>query len=434
MAALQARRPRASVSRSCSSRSRTAREWTRRSSFAVCRPKISTRRRRRASPPSAIRAPRWARRLASSSVELGEELVGRGERVLAEPALDRGEPPPVRLVGVLLRRHVVDRADARIGAGELGRHAPGARELAHVAPRRSRARGGGRPRARPRPSRGPVCGFPSRSPPIQLPKRSGAGAPGTSARSSASRRGAASQRLCSTNQRPLRISSTTRGRCERTSSVCQRIVISSARSARTRSSADGGRSGTSSSCSSAAIRRCLAEHGAAGGLGRVRGQDELDREPPGRGAQLVRAERRRARARRARRGATRAERGPRARTRAGGAGGGAARRCWRAGSRARRRAGRAPAARGRGRDVAAVSVFGAAASPCRGRARERAEPLLQLEQLTPLLLDEHAAERVPEQADVRAQRRVGGTHAASPTRPSHLRLASVTLSPRCLTP
>ena len=85
-------RMRSSVSRAC----------TRRSSFARCRPKISTRRRSAASAPSAIRAPRWARRLRSSSAEIGDEVVDRLVGVRVEPPPHERELPPVRLVDVLV--------------------------------------------------------------------------------------------------------------------------------------------------------------------------------------------------------------------------------------------------------------------------------------------------------------------------------------------
>ena len=51
--------------------------------------------------------------------------------------------------------------------------------------------------------------------------------------------------------------------------------------------------------------------------------------------------------------------------------------------------------------------------PRAGIAGERANPLLVVEQLLALLLDEHAAEQVAEQADVGTQGGVGG-HALHP--------------------
>ena len=121
-------------------------------------------------------------------------------------------------------------------AGRRRRRRRRRRRACSTCPRRRRARGrrGGEARGRaptPRSTASrtvsaPAFGFPSRSPPIHVPNRSGV--PGRRSRQAASRSAAASQRLSSRNQSACRISSTTRGRSERTSSVCHRIVISSA--------------------------------------------------------------------------------------------------------------------------------------------------------------------------------------------------------------
>src|SRR4029079_14895106 len=98
---------------------------TRTSSFAMWKPNSSTRRRSSASAPSAMRAPRFARRLASlssssassssaaaaggSSLARGRQLVGAGvgglvvalEQVL-EALADEAQLAAVRLVEVLV--------------------------------------------------------------------------------------------------------------------------------------------------------------------------------------------------------------------------------------------------------------------------------------------------------------------------------------------
>ncbi len=67
-------------------------------------------------------------------LELGGEL-GRGSVVVgAEPLPDRGQPPPVGLVGVLLEVEPGHVADRRVGPGHAGGHPPRHGELAHLAP------------------------------------------------------------------------------------------------------------------------------------------------------------------------------------------------------------------------------------------------------------------------------------------------------------
>ena len=57
---------------------------------------------------------------------------------------------------------------------------------------------------------------------------------------------------------------------------------------------------------------------------------------------------------------------------------------------------------------AAIVSSSGSRSPLRARpARERADPLDEVEHLLPLLLDEHAPEEVAEQADVRTQAGIG---------------------------
>ena len=107
---------------------------------------------------------------------------------------------------------------------------------------------------------GPAAGLPSWSPPIHVPKRNGVGAPGIRAAEVRGREpGAASSRLCSKNQRPCRISSTTRGplRAEPRPSA-RGAVTSSAIAASTPSRAERGSAGSSSSSSSPLSRTCAA--------------------------------------------------------------------------------------------------------------------------------------------------------------------------------
>ena len=80
----------------------------------------------------------------------------------------------------------------------------------------------------------------------------------TRSRQTARRWPAESQRLSSRNQSAWRISSTTRGRCERTSSVCQRSVTSSASRRPMASRSRSARRGSSSAATSSAMVRCFA--------------------------------------------------------------------------------------------------------------------------------------------------------------------------------
>ena len=64
-------------------------------------------------------------------LELTAQLVDL-ERVAAEPLPDRAQPAAVRLVVVLIRWDVGDLSDDRRRVDERRRHAPGARQLAHV--------------------------------------------------------------------------------------------------------------------------------------------------------------------------------------------------------------------------------------------------------------------------------------------------------------
>ena len=104
----------------------------------------------------------------------------------------------------------------------------------------------------------PVEGLPSMSPPIQVPKRSGAGASGISWRSARTTAGTACHSDVSKNHSPARISSTTRGRVVRTGSVCQRAVISAWSPATTRSRRSGVSHGSSSARRRRAMRWCAA--------------------------------------------------------------------------------------------------------------------------------------------------------------------------------
>ena len=60
------------------------------------------------------------------------------------------------------------------------------------------------------------------------------------------------------------------------------------------------------------------------------------------------------------------------------------------------------------RGAATASPSASRDPPRAGIARERADPLLVVEQVLSLLLDEHAPEQVAEQAHVGAERGVGG--------------------------
>ena len=146
----------------------------------------------------------------------------------------------------------------------------------------------------------------------------------------------------------------------------------------------------------AQVRR---EHRPPRRLGRMRRQDELQRDPP---LELLGRDALEPRERVVERLAP--ARAPRACTRAAGGRGGAARRRSRAGSTARTRAARSPAARAAApRPPRWSSSCGA---PARDGARERPDPLDVLEQRLALLLDEHPPEQVAEQPDVAAERRI----------------------------
>ena len=256
------------------------------------------------------------------------------------------------------------------------------------------------------------------SPPIHVPSRSGGGAPGIASRSSRTSRGSACHRLASTNQSPLRISSTTRGRRERTSSVCHRIVISSAICSRTRPLRRVRELRVVKPAQRGREALVGLEDRSTARLGRMRGQYGPDLELRYRCPQLIVAD------------------------------SGLAQACDRIGERL-------------ARHPALVLVLAAAAQAMvllgdvreleedRERAqhrgllleregadgflelralarlarvtRETANLLLQHEQLLALLLDEDVSEHVAEQADIGAERRVGGTHSRatllSPVKP-----------------
>ena len=151
--------------------------------------------------------------------------------------------------------------------------APSARQLGSGT---ARGRGRAPARARPRSSPAPTFGLPSRSPPIQVPNRSASLRRSSRSPSARSSSGIAFQKLCSKNQSPCRISSTTRGRLERISSVCQSSVISSASASSTRLAL---RRRGAVVVEAGEKRRDPAvglEDRAAGRLGRMRRQDELD--------------------------------------------------------------------------------------------------------------------------------------------------------------
>ena len=314
---------------------------------------MSTRRRRSASAPSGDALAAVLAQAAVDELEVGEQLVRRRVAVVAEAPVDERELAPVRL-GRVLR--------AELGGRRAGSRARRARSTRAARRRRRRARSRARAACRGRAPRraarasasararssassivsGPAAGLPSWSPPIQLPKRSGLGAPGTHFQSSPSSAGAASSSDTSKNQCPCRISSITRGRCARTSSVCQSAVTSPASSRLDVRAPRAGRGrGSSSSASRLGDAQVRGEDRPARRLGRVRREHELERDRPERPRELGRGptsglleERERLGERLAR------ARGPRPRTAGGGGCGGAARRCSRAGSR-----GRTPAAR-----------------------------------------------------------------------------------------
>ena len=342
---------------------------------------------------------------------------GDGVAVVAEPPPDERELAPVRLALVL-------RADARGVVRELALVARD--RLEQLVARRRRARSERRARRRARgPPRGAVereraCAVERLLDRVRRPRpgcrrgrrrsscRSGAG----SARRAAARGSSASSRRA-----PRRAGSArrTRGRGgsrrsraaarPRTSSVCQSAVTSS-RERRLELATP--RAPGSVRVVELGQRRAepqvRGEDRPPRRLGRVRRQDELERDVAERGARAP-PRRRRPRAARTPRRATRAACAPRARTRDAAGRGGAARRCSRAGSRARTRA--APSLCRSSVERADRVARARRASRPRARARdERADPLLVREQALALLLDEHAPERVAEQADVPPKRNV----------------------------
>ena len=94
----------ASTSRVASGSWRSWRACRRRSSAGPVRPNRSRRRRSAASPPSAIRDPPWARRLASTRSSSARSSSADAYSSAPEPLPDRRQPPPVRLGRVALRR------------------------------------------------------------------------------------------------------------------------------------------------------------------------------------------------------------------------------------------------------------------------------------------------------------------------------------------
>ena len=142
---------------------------------------------------------------------------------------------------------------------------------------------------------------------------------------------------------------------------------------------------------------------AAGRLGRMRREDELERDRRSRRRRQLVCRHGGEAARTPPASDSRGAAPPR-RRRAAGGGGGAARRCSRAGSRARTRAACAPAPRG---DSCAdrLAHDGRVADLARA-AGARADVLLGREERLAFLLDEHPAEQRAEQADVPAQRAV----------------------------
>ena len=211
--------------------------------------------------------------------------------------------------------------------------------------------------------------------------------------------GTASNSVDSNTNRLRRTSSSTRGRARRTSSVCHQIV----RISRTSSSTARRRArpvrGSSSRSSSSHQVRLVVEHGAPRGLGRVRGEHELDVQRAQRlGGVDARLREQLARSRPATRAAGRRRR----RTRAGAGSARAPRRCWRAAAAASRRGctGRPPrraaprSARQQRlarRSVAAAQLGGGLVQPAH-RLGDRG----------PVLLDEDLVEHLREQARCRA--------------------------------
>ena len=244
--------PRARRARRPARRAAAAR-GARRSSAGPVRPKTSRRRRSAARPPSAIRAPPCARRLASTRSSSRRSSVA--DRYPSSPSRSQ--------IAVSRRRYgsVGLRSAGEVDRGHAASDSTSVLDMPHdAASARTSRRSSSRTSADPRSTASrtvsaPAFGLPSRSPPIQVPKRSGV--PGRRSRQAARRSAAASQRLSSRNQSACRISSTTRGRDERTSSVCQRIVISSPRATSRSTRSPGVSRASSSSSRSCAIRRCF---------------------------------------------------------------------------------------------------------------------------------------------------------------------------------
>ena len=270
-----------------------------------------------ASPPSAIRCAAVGAEARLHEVELGAAAPRRPRirRRRAAPRSRSAAAGTARSGFASSGRSTA--ATAASASTSVARHAPRHGERANVAAKQlahERARRARPPRARS-PARVRVAVEVAADPACRTGAARRAAAP-PGRRQVA---GAASHRLSSRNQSPCRISSTTRGRSERTSSVCQRIVTSSASDALRRARSAG----------SAADRR--ARRAAPRSAGASRGSSAA---APRSGARSARARRdtRRGRARsppsptpavgqqrRAPRRATRAACRPRARSRAGGA-------------------------------------------------------------------------------------------------------------------
>ena len=351
-------------------------------------------------------------------LELGEQLVGRAR------TRRRGAGARSTSVAAGTARRRSARAatsgtspTAAIDLDELGRDPP-ASARARARPAASSAGASDRACSSAASTvSAPACGLPSRSPPIQVPKRSGERAAATAAAQLAQlgeqprrrrpealleepepvadlvddARPARANLVGLPEDRHLLREIGPRARARRTAAARGRRARAAARRS------GGGRAGR-----------------APRGLGGMRGEDELHREPADGLPQLVVrdagfGEPATASRERLARGS-----GPRARTRAGGGAGGAARRCSRAGRRARMPAGRAPGSRRSSAPTTAASSTPAAASPLAAGPREQADALLDVEQLLALLLDDDLAEDLPEQPHVGAERIVR----PSPLRPA----------------
>ncbi len=218
---------------------RTSSACRRTSSFARWNPKSSMRRSSAASPPAAIRAPPFASRLRRTTPRSAS----------SSSASLYTSSPSLAQMNDSFRRYGSNSFWWRISAAYAGSSSSSqaidsrsSSEIETSDPLDAIATASSRTSRRYRSSASrralssastivspSTAGLPSRSPPIHVPNEKGGGAPGTRRRYAASSRSPASRRLCSKNQSPWRISSTTRGRSPRTSSVCQSIVISSAR-------------------------------------------------------------------------------------------------------------------------------------------------------------------------------------------------------------